>query len=256
MNYVMQPFFTAHCSAVAVAGHSSGFWFLSAFGENWRKDGFCVSFKETAFNTHALCFYIDTVCSLIMWLLWRRCDQSRSEFKILKNNIASVFFHGCAHLFIYFQGDMGAADVATLDTTEMIVYYAIVVPFWMSFTFGMTKQPFLFALTQSVLHSIALHLYVTPLMSFTYVNSVIVLNLVLDVIINNPVDSFSGLEAFVAAGPVFAVTFLEPLTCDSFLVDFGGHAWFDFSIPAGTFIYYYVCRNWPRRVNKAANKLE
>jgi hypothetical protein len=50
-------------------------------------------------------------------------------------------------------------------------------------------------------------------------------------------DVFYDLSSGVGA-LVMLFTWLEPLTCDGFLIDWGDHAWFDNSITFGTFAYY------------------
>ena len=52
-----------------------------------------------------------------------------------------------------------------------------------------------------------------------------------------PRDRYYDASAWVGV-PIMAITWLEPLTCDSFLVRWGGHVWFDVSIPLAYFLYY------------------
>ena len=40
--------------------------------------------------------------------------------------------------------------------------------------------------------------------------------------------------------PIMLATFAEPLLCDAFLIEWGGHVWFDTTIPVGVLVYYAV----------------
>jgi hypothetical protein len=59
-------------------------------------------------------------------------------------------------------------------------------------------------------------------------------------------DVFYDLSSGVGA-LVMLFTWLEPLTCDGFLIDWGDHAWFDNSITFGTFAYYLAAKRLPAR---------
>ena len=38
--------------------------------------------------------------------------------------------------------------------------------------------------------------------------------------------------------PNLPMTWVESMTCDSFLVNYGGHLWYDFMIPLSIFVYF------------------
>ena len=244
--------------AVAVLGHSSGYWVLSAFGKNWAADGFCLSYKDTLYHTHLLCLYADTCLSLLLWFLSRRC-QGRPELSIVRENVLSVLMHGFAHGGLWLDyhrgGDLLAMTWATApSTTAAIVRHLSLVPFWMSFTYAMTPSPLWLAAAQSVVHSVLMTTVVPPLLAFTYVNTFISLNLLGKQLLTAPRDVFYVLSGVLYGGPILTATFLEPLLCDSLLVRWGGHIIFDLSIPGGVLLYYAVASHLPPRDAKTAAK--
>ena len=46
--------------------HATNMYDLTGlFGQNWAHDGFCISFKDTMWNSHLFCFYLDTVSHVV-----------------------------------------------------------------------------------------------------------------------------------------------------------------------------------------------
>lgn len=45
--------------------------------------------------------------------------------------------------------------------------------------------------------------------------------------------------------PILLMTFSEAMTCDSFLIHYGGHVWFDMAVPFGFIVYYLVLTQYP-----------
>ena len=66
-------------------------------------------------------------------------------------------------------------------------------------------------------------------------------------------DVFYALYALLYATPVMLATWFEPLACDNFLVQWGGHVLFDFSIPASAFVYFVVAQGREARPTKKAD---
>ena len=86
---------------IAVVAHALGYFTLTAFGSNWAKDGFCVSFKDDyRWNSHLLCLYADTAFALA--LLFIAVTSTKVGVREVKENIISVFLHGCAHGSLFF----------------------------------------------------------------------------------------------------------------------------------------------------------
>ena len=51
-------------------------------------------------------------------------------------------------------------------------------------------------------------------------------------------DEAYDLAALLVSLPVGMVGWLEALSCDSFLVAYGGHVWYDLCIPLSMLVYY------------------
>ena len=69
----------------------------SLFSRSYLTDGFCVSFKDTLFNSHALCFYVDALFTAALGLLcWRH--QATASMARVRENYLGVLGHGFGHL--------------------------------------------------------------------------------------------------------------------------------------------------------------
>ena len=55
-------------------------------------------------------------------------------------------------------------------------------------------------------------------------------------------DYYYDLSVIVIGVPVTLITWLEPILCDSFLVNWGGHVWFDVSLPASMLIFLCIVK--------------
>jgi hypothetical protein len=42
--------------------------------------------------------------------------------------------------------------------------------------------------------------------------------------------------------PIISATFIEPILCDTFLINWGGHLLFDASIPLSVILYFIVAK--------------
>ena len=50
----------------------------------------------------------------------------------------------------------------------------------------------------------------------------------------------SSSGAVLIALPVMLAAWIEPIFCDNWLIDWGGHVWFDISVPACILLYYAI----------------
>ena len=219
---------------LVVLAHAAGVFTL--FGRNWQADGFCLSFKGTLVHSHLLCFYTDTVWACILFSLNTR---GRSELKPVRDNIGSVFVHGTGHLALWYFGDLENAPFASEHSTpeSIFSFLGATLFFYMFFCGVFSFWP---SVVQSAFHAAVMMVAVPPVYLFTYVNTALVFVLV-GAQLALPADEkdhFYDANALIISLPVTVVTWLEPLTCDNFLVNLGGHLWFDFSIPASVFVYY------------------
>ena len=62
------------------------------------------------------------------------------------------------------------------------------------------------------------------------------------------------MEAALVDIPILLLTFTEALTCDSFLIKYGGHVWFDMAVPFGFIAYYFILLGYPEYEKGAEKK--
>jgi hypothetical protein len=223
--------------AIAVVGHAVSWWNLDLFGTNWDHDGFCLSFKSTIFHTHLLCLYSDTIFAVVLFILSKYTDNRR-ELDDVRKNVISVFFHGIAHGFLWYL------EVYGHESNEHVIHnlgYVVLVPFYFSFLHIMTSSPLWVSIIQTVVHTVATA-SVPHILVFTYVNTVITFNLTLDKFLTSPRDVFFVLRGLLIGLPIISATFIEPILCDTFLINWGGHLLFDASIPLSVILYFIVAK--------------
>ena len=231
---------------LVVVGHAFGG--LNIFGTNWAADGFCLSFKGTLAHSHLLCFYTDTAWALLFYFI---DTQGRSELQIVKDSSFSVLMHGMGHGMIWCFGELENTSsplVMQRSTTES----AILILGGYLFYYSFFRSTFSFSATviQAVLHAVVTVVAIPPLYLFTYVNTVLTFVL-LGKQLTSEKDKFYDRIAWGVSLPINIVAWMEPLTCDDFLINLGGHLWFDFSIPTCTFLYYLWAKGQEPRAKKA-----
>eukprot|EP00656_Telonema_subtile_P015608 TRINITY_DN18206_c0_g1_i1.p1 TRINITY_DN18206_c0_g1~~TRINITY_DN18206_c0_g1_i1.p1 ORF type:complete len:247 (+),score=47.06 TRINITY_DN18206_c0_g1_i1:80-820(+) len=194
-----------------------------------------------------LCLYGDTLAAILLFILVR--GKSGVKYDHVHTSVGSIFMHGLAHGALWsFQprgGSSLAEHMSPLHQAGLFVlltgfYYAFVHAAWK--IRGASPQS---SLVQSVIHAIAGTWYIPPVYAFTYANTVIVLNGLGAQLASPPKekDASYDVRALCCAVPPVLVSWLEPLACDSLLIDLGGHAWFDMSIPAGVLVYFFFVTN-------------
>jgi len=229
-----------------IGAHATGISRLTAFGTHWAADGFCLSFKDSIWHTHLLCLYSDTAFAALLFVLSRRA--SRPELAIVHPAVLSTFMHGLGHLFLWWRTPKSQHEPliyqypSPMEVSLMLVgFFSFFFAFLNGHDGGHKRLGTTLMLLQCLLHTLALAALVPPLYLFTYVNTVLFFNLTGGRLFGTAAeekDSFYDLEALLVSTPVAIVTWLEPLLCDSFLVRWGGHVWFDISIPAGAIVYF------------------
>jgi hypothetical protein len=233
-----------------VAAHASGAIDLAAlaFGKNWERDGFCISFQGTLFDSHLLCFYTDTVFAAVLYyLVFVRADgkyKDRRELLPVRTGVTSTLMHGVAHANLwYYQPKAGGLMSGVEDEYHHALAFAIFFCFFFTFTNPHWPSK-TFVVLQCVFNTYVSLYFIPSLYGFTFVNTIIFLNIVLSrVILVENKDRFYNATAMMGLLPMI-VTWCEPLFCDAFLIDWGGHLWFDVSIPTSTVIYFFVVTQW------------
>ena len=237
-----------------VIAHFNGKIELAAFGTNWDADAFCIGRKGTAFDSHLVCLYTDIVWAAVLYVI-SRVEWSRSEIaEPLHESAPSVLMHGLAHGLLWYQatyyGGLGTTSfIFTMGgLLEKAASLAIVAGFFFAFVHNQLSSSVMLSFLQAAVHSVVVATCCPPKLLFTYVNTVIFFNLTGSQLLGfkGPKDVFYDLSSGVGA-LVMLFTWLEPLTCDGFLINWGGHAWFDNSITFGTFAYYLAAKRLPAR---------
>lgn len=217
----------------------------SVFGQHWSEDGFCLSYKNsTYFHTHLLCFYGDLVLGALVYFVGKRMERNRPELKPIAESAGSIVAHGVTHVFLwYYDTSLSAFPIDepirnALSVSQLVLLSMVGLVFWYSFlgvAFPVVTPKWVVAL-QCGIHT-ALPIFVFPrLLVFGYTNTVIFCNISLIGLVQGHggiKDSYYTTVA-LANIPVMAATWAEPMLCDSFLVHYGGHILFDFSIPLST----------------------
>mmetsp|Transcript_65199 Transcript_65199/g.108325 ORF Transcript_65199/g.108325 Transcript_65199/m.108325 type:complete len:268 (-) Transcript_65199:162-965(-) len=229
---------------VDALGLLSGVFALSG---SFKKHGFCVTAPATLANSHLLCFYGDTIGALAVAILGRSGARSGTKgVDAVARSSAGVFGHGVAHLALWNAG--GAfGDVAAgprifepVPAGEGLVRLAgLTVFFGLLFrSVGSISAPWL----HSVLHAATLSLLVPPRFSFTYVQTALMLVASVCELGRADKDIFYDVHALMVSLPVGFFGWLEAMSCDVFLINMGGHAWYDWSIWISLIAYYFVAR--------------
>ena len=98
------------------------------------------------------------------------------------------------------------------------------------------------SLTEKVIKTFiisAIHFSLIPLVfGLTYVNCVIFCIKAIKNLVTEK-NQFYNINPFLMTLPLAVMVWVEAVSCDSFLKQYGGHAWFDFAIPTSTIVMYF-----------------
>ena len=87
---------------------------------------------------------------------------------------------------------------------------------------------------------------------FTYIQTTITLSHMFSLTINEK-DKYYTMQAFVLL-PIGFVPWIEATQCSNFLVHYGGHLWYDMSIPICLLIYFYIAKTTFEQPKKMKHK--
>ena len=175
---------------------------------------------------------------------------------IVKSSCLSIVGHGLAHGGLWFNGDMNMSDMSIRKADDSL-YTTLLSVLGMTIFFSLFLKivaigPVWLQVFQSLIHGVVMILFVPPILNFSYVNSVIFVNLTFTQLwdgLEGEKDEFFLLFSVLASGVTMAAAIAEPLLCDSLLVNLGGHILFDFSIPLSTVAYFLIAKSMkPREV--------
>ena len=72
----------------------------------------------------------------------------------------------------------------------------------------------------------------------------------------NVKDRYYDMESVLVDIPILLMTYVESITCDDFLVHYGGHVWFDMAVPFGFIVYYIILLAYPETKNDESKKIQ
>lgn len=243
---------------VGSVGHFREWWTLSAFGRHWDADGFCVAHKGTAFDSHLLSMYGQAVLAVVLLGAVGRTAAGRDEIAVVGGQIESIFSHGIGHGVLYLaskqRGGLPRDEPLITPSTPPLIAAALLatslVFFWN--LLQRTRFPAWLRAAQAIIAAVAIPTTIPLIMVFGITGLVVFGNLHLDSLCHGlcgEKDRFYALYALFQCLSMVAM-WAEPLLCDSLLVHFGGHAFFDYSIPLGLIGYLMVASSLPPREKK------
>ncbi|GMH80797.1 hypothetical protein TL16_g08699 [Triparma laevis f. inornata] len=71
--------------------------FPSSLSTSYTSDGFCVSSPGSLFSSHYLCFYVDTITSILLYLFAKKYEKIHGIEKIIQT-LPGILAHGLGHL--------------------------------------------------------------------------------------------------------------------------------------------------------------
>ena len=229
------------------------------FDGTWLEEGFCVSNKETPhLNSHSLSFYVDAVTSVLLFLAYRKYNGVLSEqcMNHIYLNIAGVLMHGLAHLNIAYAGnavEQNAAQQMSIqeryeeDPTKFIIQTLTLLGFWVGLLrASMPEVSMKYVLPMSLfVGSLPTQFLVKAEFGFTYVQTVLLLAASFNQL-NLPIEKKGYVYstfAIVVSLPVGLVGWLESQTCGDFMIQYGGHVFYDGGICASLLVFLLLCIN-------------
>jgi hypothetical protein len=123
----------------------------------------------------------------------------------------------------YYAPDVDPAMSALHFVGLFVFWYAFIRSIGQSSSYGTV-------ITLSMIYNVINFFLVPTKFGFTYVQTILLMTASLFAI-TSPKRKYYVAEAFLVNLPVGLVSWVEAIGCDAFLVKFGGHLWYDMSIP-------------------------
>merc|ERR1719479_672131 len=178
----------------------------------------------------------------------------QASLKPIAKNALSLFTHGCGHLFLALKTtEVSGASRAfeDLSPNERAIVFIALSFVWYGFMRD-SRRSFSVAVAFAMVHNIAQVFFLPTRFFFTHVLLAVLLNLAVRGLTRRVEDKdrYYSMEAALVDVPILLASFGEAITCDFFLVNYGGHVWFDMVVPAMFCVYFAVLIISPDEVDK------
>ena len=221
---------------------------------SFAQDGFCVSNKEESvvWQSHALCFYEDTIFALLVWFLVKFGKDMLAEFDMtfLTGYAFSTFVHGAAHLSLAYRDYTADPEGQFSENTIKPLRVITLLGFWSTFMWNIhpdhtISKKFLRAVFWTIVQ-----LFVPKLYGFTFVHCVLVMEFTTKAMQVKEVDPFYNMRTPLLNIPNSILAWMEVFACEKFLQPYGGHAIYDAFIPITAIAYIFVLFYYSKKTKK------
>ena len=127
--------------------------------------------------------------------------------------------------------------------------------FWITLVYGLVvgsdtvsyklkgkPKPFFSIISLAFFFKVVQYFLIPSRYGFTYVQTALLVTVSLVSILKKNKGRFYNLLAFSINLPIGLVSWIEATQCDNFLIHFGGHVWYDTTIPLSFIVYYLIAR--------------
>ena len=224
---------------------------LNFFSQSYLEDGFCLTnrHKAPSWNQgHLLAFYSDTLTAIMMFVMAYAgkttfCMSEPATRPIFKNAI-SLFGHGCGHLFlgirayIYGRADRVFEDLNSVERFGTLIF---LYPVWFAFLRDKGRS-FAKTMLLATFHNVLQVYFLPTRFFFTHVLKTVLVGSAVRWLLRpeSQKTKYYTYEAWLVDIPILLMTYFEALACDSFLINYGGHVFFDLVVPFGFVLYFFI----------------
>lgn len=224
---------------------------IDVFSSLYQEEGFCVYAKDAhpLLRGHALSFYACSATALWMRCMvfyGNQCGMSEESLKPIKKNSISLFGHSLGHAFLGYKtndSNGGTRVFEDLTTSGRIFAFLALQVVWYGFMRQRnSKRSSTTAFMMALFHN-SLQVFILPSRwFFTHVLIAVLTSSSLRGLSREHKDKtiYYALEAWFVDVNILVMTFVEAFTCETFLLPFGGHLWFDMVVPIGFTVYFFV----------------
>ena len=226
-----------------IVAHANGF--SIELSPSFAEDGFCVSNKDKSvlWQSHALCFYEDTVFALFLWLLITMGKDMLPEgdATLLTRSAVGTFVHGAAHMSLAYRDyTAGDPDGHFSEGGFKPLRFLTVLTLWSTFMWMIHPDHSTSKKAIRGLFWATVHMFVPRLYAFSFVHCVLVMEFCYKAKQIKEVDSFYNIRTALLNIPNSILAWMEVFACEKYLQPYGGHAIYDAFIPITNIAYIFV----------------